>query len=131
MDRLGDRDIIQVKLSFGRGTEIAVYVDDAYIQATVKSGSLKHASKWCHMTADSTEELIDFAIRLGLQEKYIQFPGTWKEHFDITEPKRKKAVLLGAVEVSFRQRVMEMGNKRMQRNSEQPQRSEPQQLELF
>lgn len=82
------------------------------------------------MTADSTEELVAFALRLGLQEKYIQFPGTWKEHFDVTEPKRKKAVSLGAVEVSFRQRIMEMGKKRMQELSE-PQQLEPQQLELF
>lgn len=60
------------------------------------------------MTADNTEELIAFAVKLGLQAKYIQFPGTWKEHFDVTEPKRKKAVLLGAVEVSFRERIIQM-----------------------
>lgn len=78
------------------------------------------------MTADSTEELVSFALKLGLQAKYLQFPGTWKEHFDITEPKRKKAVLLGAVEVSFRARVMEMGKKRMQERFE-----ESTQLELF
>jgi hypothetical protein len=106
---------------FREGSVIAVYVDDAYIQATVKSGSLKHASKWCHMTADSTEELTAFAIKLGLQAKYIQFPGTWKEHFDITEPKRKKAVSYGAIEVSFRDRVMELGKKRMQDLSSSPQ----------
>lgn len=70
------------------------------------------------MTADSTEELIAFAVKLGLQPKYLQFPGTWKEHFDITEPKRKKAVLLGAIEVSFRHRVMEMGKKRMQERTQ-------------
>lgn len=60
------------------------------------------------MTADSTEELIEFALKLGLQAKYLQFPGTWKEHFDVTEPKRKKAVLLGAIEVSFRERIIQM-----------------------
>lgn len=98
----------------GKVMAISIYVDDAYIQARVKSGSLHHSSRWCHMTADSTEELVAFALRLGLQAKYLQFPGTWKEHFDITEPKRKKAVLLGAVEVSFRQRVIEMGGKRLQ-----------------
>ena len=92
----------------GKVSKIAIYVDDAYIQAKVRSGSLSHNSRWCHMTADTTEELVEFALKLGLQAKYIQFWGTWKEHFDVTEPKRKKAVLLGAVEVSFRQRIVEM-----------------------
>lgn len=112
------------------GFEIAVYVDDAYIQASVNSGPLKHKSRWCHMTADSTEELVSFALKLGLQEKYIQFPGTWKEHFDITEPKRKKAVLLGAIEVSFRERIIEMGKKRTQKQPK-PEQQLPHQMELF
>jgi len=92
---------------------MTVYVDDAYIPAKVRSGRLTHDSRWCHLTADSTEELIAFAVGLGLQEKYIQFRGTWKEHFDVTAPKRRLAVAKGAVEVGYRARVMEMGNRRM------------------
>jgi Protein of unknown function (DUF4031) len=93
---------------------MTVYVDDAYIQAKVKSGPLTHDSRWCHMTADSTDELIAFAISLGLQEKYIQFRGTWKEHFDVTEGKRRLAVSKGAVEVSFRERVIQMADRFME-----------------
>jgi hypothetical protein len=91
---------------------MTIYVDDAYIPAKVRSGSLIHDSRWCHMTADSTEELINFAVSLGLQPKYIQHPGTWKEHFDVTESKRQLAVSKGAVEVSYRDHVMTMAQRR-------------------
>lgn len=84
-----------------------------------------HESKWCHMTADSTEELVAFALKLGLQAKYIQFKGTWKEHFDVTEQKRRKAVLLGAVEVSFRERIKQM------RDNHHLNQLQPQQPTLF
>jgi hypothetical protein len=92
---------------------MSVYVDDAYIPAKVRSGSLTHDSRWCHLTADSTEELVAFAVSIGLQAKYIQYPGTWKEHFDVTAPKRRMAVAKGAVEVGYREHVMKMGERRM------------------
>ncbi|QDG87132.1 DUF4031 domain-containing protein [Pseudarthrobacter sp. NIBRBAC000502770] len=92
---------------------MTVYVDDAYIPAAVRSGPLTHDTCWCHLTADSTEELVAFATSIGLQAKYIQYPGTWKEHFDVTEPKRRQAVAKGAVEVSARDRVMQMAERRM------------------
>lgn len=92
---------------------MSVYVDDAFIQAKVKSGPLTHDSKWCHMTADTQAELIEFAVDLGLQAKYIQYPGTWKEHFDVTEGKRRQAVAKGAIEVSYRDHVMKMAERRM------------------
>jgi hypothetical protein len=78
---------------------MTVYVDDAFIQATVPNGPARHTSQWCHMTADSTEELIEFAVKLGLRQGYIQHIGTWKEHFDVTQGKRAQAVRLGAVEI--------------------------------
>lgn len=77
------------------------------------------------MTADSTEELVSFALKLGLQAKYIQFKGTWKEHFDVTEQKRRKAVLLGAIEVSFRERIKQM------RENHHLKQTQPQQPTLF
>ena len=92
---------------------MTVYVDDAYITARVRSGRLTHDSRWCHMTADTTEELVAFAVSLGLQAKYIQYRGTWKEHFDVTEPKRRLAVSKGAVEVNYREHVMKMGERPM------------------
>jgi hypothetical protein len=92
---------------------MTVYVDDAFIPAKVRSGRITHDSKWCHLTADSTEELVQFAVGLGLQARYLQYPGTWKEHFDVTEPKRRLAVSKGAVEVSYREHVMKMAERRL------------------
>jgi Protein of unknown function (DUF4031) len=45
---------------------------------------------------DGTRELIVFALRLGLKKQWIQYPGTHKEHFDLTETKHKLAIRLGA-----------------------------------
>jgi hypothetical protein len=61
----------------------------------------------CHMTADSDEELIAFALKLGLKREWHQYPGTWKSHFDIALSKRKKAVKLGAKEISQRESVIQ------------------------
>lgn len=93
---------------------MTVYVDDAFIPAKVRSGSLTHNSRWCHLTADSSEELVAFAQDIGLHPKYIQYPGTWKEHFDVTESRRKRAVAKGAVEVSWRERTMQLAERRME-----------------
>lgn len=84
---------------------MTVYVDDAFIEATVPNGSARHTSRWCHMTADSTAELVAFAVRLGLRASYLQHPGEWHEHFDVTAGKRHQAVRLGAKEIGYRQSV--------------------------
>lgn len=57
--------------------------------------------KMCHMIADSTDELLAMADKIGVQRKWIQKAGTHYEHFDISMTKRKLAVEAGAVEVSM------------------------------
>ncbi|WP_127104334.1 DUF4031 domain-containing protein [Pararhodobacter zhoushanensis] len=54
----------------------------------------------CHMMADSTEELLAMADKIGVARKWIQKAGTRFEHFDIAKSKRTEAIALGAVEVS-------------------------------
>jgi hypothetical protein len=56
----------------------------------------------CHMTADTTEELLSMADRIGVARKWIQHAGTWKEHFDIALSKRALAVKFGAIEETQR-----------------------------
>jgi hypothetical protein len=56
----------------------------------------------CHMTADSTEELLMMALRIGVAPKWIQRAGTPWEHFDICLAKRRLAVEAGAVETTAR-----------------------------
>lgn len=92
---------------------MAVYVDDMFLPAKVQSGKTTHDSRWCHMTADSQEELVAFAVNIGLKASYLQFPGTWKEHFDVTEPKRRQAVAKGAIEVNYRAHIKMLGERCM------------------
>jgi len=59
--------------------------------------------KMCHMIADSTEELLAMVDKIGVSRKWIQYPGTYNEHFDICLTKKRKALELGATEVSARE----------------------------
>ena len=70
---------------------MAVYVDD--MRASFGRMVM------CHMLADTTEELLAMADRIGVQRKWLQCAGTPKEHFDIALSKRALAVKAGAVEI--------------------------------
>ena len=56
----------------------------------------------CHMMADTTDELLAMADKIGVNRKWLQRPGTVYEHFDIAMTKRALAVAAGAKEVSSR-----------------------------
>jgi hypothetical protein len=59
---------------------------------------------WCHLLADSDEELHAFAAGLGLKRAWFQEreAAPWKGHYDIPEELRADAVAAGAVEVDLR-----------------------------
>lgn len=76
---------------------MAVYVDDMLRWATV--GRLR--ARWSHLVADSRDELDSFARRLGLKPTYRQHNGRPTEHYDLTESKRRQAIALGAVQVTY------------------------------
>lgn len=76
---------------------MTVYVDDYRRLARV--GRLN--ARWSHLMADTTEELLTFADRLGLSPAWIQYPGDPREHFDVTGPKRALALRLGAVPIGY------------------------------
>ncbi|CAN7521467.1 DUF4031 domain-containing protein [Pseudoxanthomonas sp. LjRoot168] len=57
----------------------------------------------CHMIATTKAELLAMATAIGVQHKWIQHPGSAKEHFDIALTKRARAVRAGAVEITRRQ----------------------------
>jgi hypothetical protein len=78
---------------------MTVYVDDA-----------KHpyrGMKMCHMVADSQGELLDMAVAIGFTEeqawRWLQHPGTEREHFDICQSKKALAVKAGAVSITQRE----------------------------
>jgi hypothetical protein len=67
--------------------------------------------KMCHMVADTTDELLAMVDKIGVARKWIQYPGTYNEHFDICLSKKKKALEAGAKEIHFRE-YAEFVNKR-------------------
>jgi hypothetical protein len=51
----------------------------------------------CHMVADTTDELLAMADRIGVQRKWLQRAGTYAEHFDVCKSKRAAAIKAGAI----------------------------------
>jgi hypothetical protein len=71
------------------------------MQATVGSVS----GRWSHLTADTHDELAEFARVIGLRQSWIQYPGTYREHFDLTEGMRQRALRNGAIPITLRESV--------------------------
>lgn len=70
---------------------MSVFVDDMLREATVRNGTHLVRGRWSHLMADTSSELLTFAVRLGLKPAWIQKPGTSLEYFDITAGKRARA----------------------------------------
>ena len=87
---------------------MTVYVDDMLRRAQV--GRIN--SRWSHLFADSTEELLAFGARLGMRPEWLQKPGTRREHFDLTENKRAEALRLGAESITYPWGVAELFERR-------------------
>lgn len=79
---------------------MGVYVDDM----NAKYGRMT----MCHMFADTTAELLEMADKIGVQRKWLQHPGTIREHFDICLSKKAKAIALGAKEIDYPADVSEL-----------------------
>lgn len=59
---------------------------------------------WCHMTADTNEELHAMADLIGHKRKWYQ-PHFLGNHYDLTPSRRKLAIKHGAIEEHSRDRV--------------------------
>lgn len=68
---------------------MAVYVDNVRIAWQGK--------RWCHLVADSLEELHDFARCLGLKRRWFQHQASYP-HYDVTVAVREKALAMGAID---------------------------------
>lgn len=67
---------------------MTVYVDNERIQWRGKL--------WCHLVAESLDELHAFATTLGLQRRWFQHKASYP-HYDVTTAVRARALLLGAL----------------------------------
>lgn len=72
----------------------------------------------CHMIADTTEELNAMADKIGVARKWIQYPGSSREHYDICLSARAKAVAAGAIEITWRETAERTMAKRKEENEQ-------------
>lgn len=80
-----------------------VYVDKIFDITSYRNVPRCMRSGACHMWADTPDELINIARRIGLKLEWIQKEGTDSVHFDLTPKKRVAALVVGAVEASFKE----------------------------
>ena len=80
---------------------MTVYVDEIKDWTNTSQRRGLRYTHWCHMFADTRQELHDFADQLGLLPRWFQdHPVRW--HYDLTPGRRAQAVRMGAREVTFR-----------------------------
>lgn len=77
---------------------MSVYVDELRTYDTKLRWKV-----WCHMTADSDEELHAMADLIGLKREWFQDKRT--HHYDLIPSKRALAVKKGAIEELARARI--------------------------
>ena len=77
-----------------------VYVDD--MQALFRRMVM------CHMVADSTDELLAMADKIGVARKWLQHSGEgpFREHFDICLSKKSAAIRAGAQQITGREMAL-------------------------
>ena len=63
--------------------------------------------KMCHMLADTPQELMAMADRIGVQRKWFQNMAS-SPHFDIAQSKRALAVAAGAVELKSNKELADL-----------------------
>ena len=73
---------------------MTVYVDNECIEWRGKL--------WCHLVAESLDELHRFAARLGLRRNWFQDKASYP-HYDVTTTVRQRALRLGALPGSKKQ----------------------------
>ena len=86
---------------------MAVYVDK------LRDYGWRHGPS-CHLVADSVEELMEFAVGMGLQREWFQPKST--PHFDLTAEGRSLAIEHGAIELDQREfvkKIRELRKKRL------------------
>lgn len=73
---------------------MTIYVDNVKVKWA--------GCEWCHLVADTLDELHNFASQIGLRRQWFQSSASYP-HYDIKLEVRKRAIQLGAVPGTRRQ----------------------------
>lgn len=79
---------------------MAVYVDPAVFQKSVKG-----RKQYCHMTADTLQELHEFAKSIGVKPHFFHKSATYL-HYDLNSLQRDAAINAGAIAISSKELVI-------------------------
>lgn len=98
---------------------MAVYVDPIF-EMTPKGAQARRCGKrWCHMFADTLDELHEMAAAVGMKRAWFQNHPSLP-HYDLVPSRRQRAVALGAQEVTRREMSEFMRQKRMEATNATP-----------
>lgn len=97
---------------------MSVYVDDMRRPANLTG----RPARWSHLMADGSyahDQLMQAAADLGLRSEWLQHEGTHREHFDVTETTRRRAIAHGIAEpISYPRQTGELlARKRQETNA--------------
>lgn len=80
---------------------MSCYVDPLFVwparNARVRRVGERHGHQWCHLWADTLEELHAMAKKVGMRAEWFQQDARLP-HYDLVPPRRAEAVRLGAIE---------------------------------
>lgn len=91
-----------------------VYVDRLESYTDPKGVAKWVGRSWCHLYADSQEELHELAQRIGLKRAWFQ-DRTGFPHYDLVASKRELALKAGAVDDSDHKVMREQIRKRREK----------------
>jgi hypothetical protein len=80
---------------------MAVYVDDLFTSPRLAQRGQSAMLQWCHMWADTDEELHHMARTIGLRRAWFQRHRV-QDHYDLTPRKREAAIRHGATPANLR-----------------------------
>ena len=91
---------------------MAVYIDDFRVPW--------RGREWSHLTADTADELHEFAALLGIPKRGFHHnpERPWKAHYDCPEAIREQALGLGAKPIGRREAAARLRAKRTEHRGE-------------
>lgn len=85
---------------------MSVYVDETFVWESKNPQAFfvgtRTGHKWCHMFADTEEELHEMAKKIGLRRDWFQSKSR-TPHYDLVPSKRKLAISAGAKPINARE----------------------------